>query len=480
MSFEARMTIGGKPVTADESITVPNPARLNEEVGRYPKGTAEHANAAVEAASAAYPEWRATPIDERADLLVKAGVMLGKAPSERMALLTAENGKLLSESAIDFGLGGRMLATYGSHPEWAQGRMLNDEHGRLEIRRQPLGVCVGIVPWNFPVILSTFKIGPALLTGNTLIIKVPEFGPLATMESLGEIAALLPPGVLNIVSGFGPEVGSALVTHPDVRKVAFTGSTETGRQIMADASGHLARLTLELGGNDAAVLLDDVDLSDQTIQRLVTGAFMHTGQICIDMKRLYVHESRYDELVDKVRAAVDRIVVGDGTRPEVTMGPINNSRQYDKVTKLLAETKEKADCVQLGSYAEETDVENGYFMLPHIVLNPADDLSVVATEQMSPILPIMKFSTEDEAIARANGTEYGLASSVWSSDEDRAFALADQLEAGTTFINGHGVFGLHPGAPVGGANQSGFGYEMSAEAIDGYTQLQAVTNTYHG
>ena len=215
--------------------------------------------------------------------------------------------------------------------------------------------------------------------------------------------------MLNVVSGFGPEVGRALVTHPKVRKVAFTGSTETGRQVMADAAGHLARLSLELGGNDAAILLDDVDLSEQAIERLVTGAFMHTGQICIDIKRIYVHESRYDELVDKLRAAVDQIVVGDGTRPEVTMGPINNSRQYDKVTKLLAETKQAADVVQLGSYAEGTDVADGYFMLPHLVLDPSDDLKVVATEQMSPILPIMKFSTDDEAVARANGTEYGLA-----------------------------------------------------------------------
>ena len=219
--------------------------------------------------------------------------------------------------------------------------MIEDERGRLVVRRQPLGVCVGIVPWNFPLIVGSLKIGPALLAGNTMIVKVPEFGPLATLEALSEMAALLPPGVLNVVSGFGPEVGRALVTHPKVRKVAFTGSTETGRQVMADAAGHLARLSLELGGNDAAVLLDDVDLSDQAIERLVTGAFMHTGQICIDIKRIYVHESRYDELVDKLRAAVDQIVVGDGTRPEVTMGPINNSRQYDKVTKLLAETKEK-------------------------------------------------------------------------------------------------------------------------------------------
>jgi len=478
MSFEGHMTIGGKPVGADEWVTVPNPAHLSRVVGRYPSGTAEHAGMAVEAASEAFPNWRATPVAERAALLTKAGAMLAQPPAEWIGLLTAENGKLLSESAIDFGFAGQAISTYGSHPEWADGRVIDDERGRLVVRRQPLGVCVGIVPWNFPLIVGSLKIGPALLAGNTMIVKVPEFGPLATLQALGEMAAMLPPGVLNVVSGFGPEVGRALVTHPKVRKVAFTGSTETGRQVMADAAGHLARLSLELGGNDAAILLDDVDLSEQTIERLVTGVFMHTGQICVDVKRLYVHESRYDELVAKLRAAVDQIVVGDGTRPEVTMGPINNSRQYDKVTALLAETKHAAEVVQLGSYAEGTDVADGYFMLPHLVLNPTDDLKIVATEQMAPILPIMKFATDDEAVARANSTEFGLGASVWSADEDRAFALADRLEAGMTFINAHSIFALHPDGPVGGAKQSGCGYEMSAEALDSYTQLQSITNTH--
>ncbi len=476
MSFDAHMTIGGKPVTADEWVAVPNPAHLSSEVGRYPAGTVEHAEMAVEAASAAYPAWRATPVDERAALLLKAGAQLATVPQDWVEMLTAENGKPLAESVIDVAMGGQAIATYGSHPEWTADRVIDDEGGRMVVRRQPLGVCVGIVPWNSPLTLSSLKIGPALLTGNTLIIKVPEFGPLTTMQALSEIAAQLPPGVLNVVSGFGPEVGRALVTHPKVRKVAFTGSTETGRHIMADAAGHLARLTLELGGNDAAVLLDDVELSEAAIGRLVNGAFLDAGQICIDIKRLYVHESRYDELVEKMRAAVDQILVGDGTRPEVTMGPINNSRQYDKVTNLLAETKQAgAECLQLGAYAEGTDVEDGYFMLPHLVLNPAEEMRIVANEQMSPILPIMKFSSDEEALARANGTEYGLGASVWSSNPERALAFADRMEAGMTFINGHSLSALHPATPAGGAKQSGCGYEISAEAIEGYIQLQSIT-----
>lgn len=478
MSFDAHMTIGGQPVTAGEWVAVPNPAHLSRQVGRFPAGTAEHAAMAVESAAEALPAWRSTPIAERAELLLKAGALLSNTPPDWINLLTSENGKVLSESAVDFAVAGANIANYGEHPEWIERREMDDERGRLVLHRQPLGVCVGFTPWNYPLIIASLKIGPALLAGNTLVIKAPEFGPLATLQALGQMSALLPPGVLNIVSGIGAELGSALVAHPKVRKVAFTGSIETGRLVMANAAGHLARVSLELGGNDAAILLDDVDLSEQTIGRLVTGAFMHTGQICIDVKRLYVHESRYDELIDKLGAAVNQIVVGDGTRPEVTMGPVNNVRQYQKVTRLLEDTRKKAECTALGSYAEGTDVDDGYFVLPHFVLDPPDDLEVVAVEQMAPILPIMKFATDEEAIARANATEFGLGASVWSADEKRAFALGEQMEAGMTFVNAHSIFALHGDAPACGAKQSGHGLEMGHYAIDDYTQLQSVTNAH--
>lgn len=478
MGFDAHMTIGGKPVTADEWVSVPNPAHLRTEVGRFPAGTAEHAAMAVESAAAAFPDWRAMPVEKRAALLTKAGALLSNAPSDWISLLTAENGKVLNESAVDFAVAGANIAGYGDHPEWIDRREIDDERGRLVLHRQAVGVCVGIVPWNYPLIISSLKIGPALLAGNTLIVKAPEFGPLATLQALGEMAALLPPGVLNIVSGLGSEIGSALVGHPKVRKVSFTGSIETGRHVMANAAGHLARVSLELGGNDAAILLDDVDLSERSIERLVTGVFMHTGQICINVKRVYIHESRYDELVDKLGAAVNKIVVGDGTLPDVTMGPINNARQYDKITKLLAETKQTAETLELGSYAPGTNVEDGYYVLPHFVLNPPDDMQVVAVEQMAPILPIMKFSTDDEAVTRANDTEFGLGASVWSAHENRAFALGERLEAGMTFVNAHSIFALHADAPTCGVKQSGQGYEMGHYAIDEYSTLQSITNAH--
>lgn len=479
MSFEATMTIGGKPVTADEWVTVPNPAHISTVVGKYPRGTAEHADMAVATASEALPEWRAMPVAERAALLVQAGALLMEQHDDWVHLLTSENGKILQESAIDFQMGGVGLMVPGSHPEWMDDRIVEDEKRRLVVRRKPVGVTVGIVPWNFPLIVACLKIGPALLGGNTMVVKAPEFGPLATLQSLGEVAALLPPGVLNIVSGFGPEVGQALVKHPKVRAVSFTGSTDTGKLVMADAAGHLARVAVELGGNDAAVLLDDVELTDQAIERLATGAYMHTGQICIDIKRIYVHESRYQELVDRLRDAVNQIVVGDGTRPEVTMGPINNTRQYEKAKGILAETKQSCDVVELGSYAEGTVVDDGYFMLPHLVLDPPDSSRIVSIEQMSPIIPILKFSNDDEVVARVNDSEYGLGSSVWSADLDRAYAVGDRLEAGLTFVNSHSIFSLDPDGPVCGVKQSGgMGYQMTAEAVDTYTYLHSVTNNH--
>lgn len=482
MPIEPTMTIGGKPATSDDWIDVPNPADLKTIVGRYPNGSAAHAANAVQAAVEAFPAWRNTPATDRGALLLQAAAVANERGMELMNVLTAENGKTLIESFIDFQIAAMTLSYYAPHAEYLEDKVLDNETRRLTIQKQPIGVCAAIIPWNFPVGLACGKIGPALMAGNTVVVKVPEFAPLATLECLGAVAAIFPPGVLNIVSGFGPEVGSALVKDKRVRKVAFVGSTETGKAVMADAATHLASVTLELGGNDAALVLDDAELDEQAIKRLVSGAFADAGQICFAIKRLYIHQSRYDELVTKLRAAVDQLVVGDGSRPEVTMGPLNNQRQFEKVKTLLAETKEAGlDVVQLGSYAEGTDVDNGYFMLPHLVLDPPDDATIVTCEQMGPILPIMTYSDVEDAIRRANDSPYGLASSVWSRDLDKAFAIGSRLEAGATWVNSHNLGSMDVDGPFGGYKESGVGQEFGGEAgLSVYTQYKTITDNCMG
>lgn len=479
MTVEATMTIDGKPVTGSDWISVPNPAHKSTTVGRFPNATAEHVNLAVQSAKDALPGWQAIPATERAALLIQVGAMIGERFNEWVPLLTSENGKILSESAMDFLMASVVYQTWGAHPEWMDDEEINDGR-RLIIRKEPMGVCAGIVPWNFPQALSALQISTALFAGNTIVVKVPEFGPLAMLQSLAEVAAMFPPGVLNLVSGFGPQAGRALVQHPDIRKIAFTGSSATGKTVMADAAGHLARLTLELGGNDAAIILEDAEINEETIKRLIAGAFTHTGQICFAIKRLYVHESHYQAVTDGLRAAVDQIIVGDGMRPEVTMGPINNARQYEKVCGILAETKTDLNVVELGSYAEGTEVDNGYFMRPHLVFDPPDASTIVSCEQMGPILPIMKFRDEDEVVARANDSEYGLASSVWSSNESHAFEVGARIQAGTTFINSHSMLSVDLDAPFGGMKESGIGYGGTEVGLAGYVQLHVITNNYMG
>lgn len=482
MPVEPTMIIGGKPATSDDWIDVRNPADLDSVIGRYPNGSAAHAAAAVAAAAEAFPAWRDTPAAERGALLMKAAGVVAERSGELIPLLQSENGKTAMESFIDFQMASMTLNYYAPRADWFEEKVLDNGERRLRIQRQPIGVVAAIIPWNFPVGLACGKIGPALMCGNSMVVKVPEFAPLATLEALAAVAAVMPPGVLNVVSGLGPEVGSALVKDPRVRKVTFVGSTETGKLVMADAASHLAGITLELGGNDAAVILDDADLDEPAIRRIVSGAFADAGQICFAIKRVYVHKSRYDELVGKLRAAADEIVVGDGSRPEVTMGPLNNERQFTKVSALIADTR-AAGCevVVLGSYAAGTDPSKGYFTLPHLVLNPPDSAAIVSCEQMGPILPIMKFSNVDEAVRRANDSEFGLASSVWSRDIDKAFAVAARLEAGTTWVNSHNLGSMDVDGPFGGYKQSGIGQEFGGEiGLSSYTQYKTVTDNYHG
>ncbi|MHB1710606.1 MAG: aldehyde dehydrogenase family protein, partial [Acidimicrobiales bacterium] len=412
MTTEATMLIGGKRTEGIDWVEAKNPANLGEAVGRFPQGSAADVDKAVEAAAEAFALWRRVPVEERAALLVEAGTALQTRSAEWRELLTREHGKILFEAGLDFQIAGAVLDYYGNRPELVAERVVEDPSGVLRVRSQPHGVCAGIVPWNWPIILSATKIGPALLAGNTLVIKTPDYSALALLTALAEVADFFPPGVLNLVSGSGPEVGRALVSHPGVSKVALTGGTATGKAVMAAAAERLMPVTLELGGNDAAIVLPDVVIDDDVATNLMLGAFSTSGQICFAIKRLYVHEDRRDELVDALSAAVDTTVVGNGLESRVTMGPMNNAPQFAAVTGLIERTERAGREVrQLGKLDDGVDPERGYFILPRLVLGASDEDEVVGCEQFGPVLPILTYRDERDAIARANSVDMGLCSS---------------------------------------------------------------------
>jgi aldehyde dehydrogenase len=475
--LEAPMTIGGKAVYARDSVTAVNPARHDEAVGRFPQGSEVDAAAAVAAAHGALAKWRTVPVKDRAELLVAAGDELHRRAEHWQAGFTREHGKTLVEAGFDISVAGDVLRYYGQHPEYLDDHALTDYRGTLRIRKQPMGVCAAIVPWNWPITLASLKVGPALLAGNTLVVKGPDHASITMLLALGAVAELFPAGVLNVLSGQGPDVGRALVRDPGVAKLTLTGGTTTGRAVAAEAADTLKRVTLELGGNDAAILLPDVALNEDLAENVILGAFTTTGQICFAIKRLFVHRSIYADLVDLLRTAADDIVVGDGLCPDVRMGPLNNARQYESVRGLIDRTRTAGLAIEeRGSLHADADPARGWFIRPHLVLDPPDGSEVVTCEQFGPVLPVLAYDNEDEAIERANDTAFGLCSSIWTADEDRAFELADRLEAGTTFINGHSVFNIDFDAPFGGCKQSGYGRELSYHAIDEYVRIHAVTN----
>lgn len=459
------MTINGVAAHGAQSFPVLNPA--NEEViAQAPDCSAEQLDAAVAAARAAFPGWAATPIAERKQkLLAIAGVIAANLePLKR--LLTAEQGKPHEDAAGDI-MGGAywFQAISGLDLPVHVVEESAERHG--ETRRIPIGVVGAIAPWNFPIILMAFKLAPALLAGNTVVLKPSPFTPLTTLK-IGELLRdILPPGVLNVVTG-GDALGPMITSHPGIDKISFTGSTATGRKVMASAASSLKRVTLELGGNDAAIVLPDVDV-EAVAQQLFWAAFRNNGQICIATKRLYVHKDIYEPLKEALVAYAKTVKVGDGAEQGTQIGPINNRLQYRRVLDLIADAKEKGYKFLIGG---EKHPGPGYFVPVSIIDNPPEDSRIVQEEQFGPVLPLLKFDDLDEVIARANATQYGLGGSIWSGDEERAAALASRIAAGTVWINEAGH--LSPLGAFGGIKQSGLGVEGALEGVLEYTNAQTV------
>lgn len=460
------MTIGGEAVAGSATFDVLNPA--NESVvGRAPDASKADLDAAVSAARKAFPAWAATPFAERQKLVqAMAGVLFANAePLKR--LLTAEQGKMLDGAGADV-MGGGFWLSQTASLELPETVNEDSETRRSITRHVPLGVVGAIAPWNFPILLACFKLGPALLAGNTVVLKPSPFTPLTTLKVGELLRGVLPPGVLNVVSG-GDSLGPWMTAHPGIDKISFTGSTQTGRKVMASASDTLKRVTLELGGNDAAIVMGDVDVK-QVAQSLFWAAFGNSGQICIATKRMYVHKDVYEPLKAALVDYAKTVKVGDGSEQGTQLGPIQNKPQYQRVVSLIQDAKDKGYDFLMGGLPDD---QKGYFVPVTILDNPPEDSRIVQEEQFGPVLPLLKFDDVEDAISRANASEYGLGASVWSADAEKALAVGQRLQAGTVWINE--TQHLSPLATFAGHKQSGAGAENGIEGLLEYTAAQTIT-----
>lgn len=468
------------PAGSGRTYDVNNPAHPTEIVGRAALADQNDVRQAIEAAHRAFPAWAALSYQERAERLRAAAAPLTADEAwlqQMIRLFTREHGKILQESAIEFSrFGDRFAWPIAQADRLSADRHLAGPPQDTIITRQPRGVASQIVPWNWPISLLGVKMPPALMTGNTVVIKLAEQSPLAPMQLLKVLADGLPPGVINVIASPPAEIGDELISNPMVRKISFTGSIRAGKHIMKVAADTLKAVTLELGGNDAAIVLNDAELDDMALQKFVSGSFMSSGQICMAVKRIYVHRSRYDEFVHGFSSAVDKIVVGDGLDPEVTMGPINNERQLQVVRDLIEDSREAGATVcELGQVADEETYREGYFQRPVVVTDCSPDARIVLEEQFGPAVPILPFDSDDEAITLANNTEFGLCSSVWTADRDRAVSMARRLEAGYTYINGHGPLAQDYRGPFGGFKQSGIGRVLGVEGMDEFMEPHSIS-----
>ncbi len=459
------MTINGEAVSTEKTLPVINPA-TGEVFAEAPECSAAQLNAAMEAAQAAFRLWQKDITFRRQALFDCAAVM--RANEDELAdIFTREQGRPLHGAKDEVGWAAGDLEGFAAR-DIPCDVLQDDEEARVELHRKPYGVVAAIVPWNFPLLIAAWKIGQALITGNTLVLKPSPYTPLATLR-LGELLRdVLPPGVLNIVSG-GNDVGAAMTMHSIPRKVTFTGSVATGKKVAQAAALDLKPVTLELGGNDPAIVLPDVDPA-AIAGKMFWSAFFNTGQICIAIKRVYVHETIYSPVVEALAAHARQVKMGDGFDPDSQLGPLNNRMQFERVQELVDDAKRSGACMVAGG---EARAGRGYFFEPTIVTEIQDGTRLVDEEQFGPVLPIIPYRHVEDAIERANATHFGLGGSIWTQDLDRGYELASQLECGTSWINHH-IGGNAQIQPQTGAKWSAVGYELGQVGLEAYSHLHVI------
>jgi acyl-CoA reductase-like NAD-dependent aldehyde dehydrogenase len=458
------LTIDGKAVAGAGKFGVINPA-TGEVFAEAPDASRAQLDDAMASAKAALRPWQGD-IELRRKALRDCAAAIKAKAAELAPILVREQGKPMKDAFGEV-IGAAVWFEFTANLQIPVEVIADTPENRIEVRRRPLGVVAAITPWNYPLLLAVWKIAPALLAGNTVVIKPSPFTPLTTLALGALLRDVLPPGVLNVVSG-GDGLGAWMTSHPVPRKISFTGSTETGKLVAAAAAPDLKRITLELGGNDAAIVLDDVAV-DAVAEKLIAGAFMNCGQVCSAIKRVYVPEKLYSPLVERMATLAKGIKVGDGFTEGVTMGPLNNKPQFERVSMLVDDAKKNGARIAAGGAPVGG---KGYFYQPTIVADVAEGVRLVDEEQFGPALPILSYRNLDDAVERANRTNYGLSGSVWSNDPARGLDVASRLDCGTAWVNQH--LALVPFAPFGGAKWSGIGVENGTWGLLGFTEIQTV------
>jgi betaine-aldehyde dehydrogenase len=470
------MRIGGKEVLSpdDAWIEVKNPA-TGERIDRVPAGSAGDVAEAVDAAAAALTSWKKKGMRERGMILFHAAEKVREQHKDLARLLTMEQGKPLREAIDEVRGYANILEYYAGISAQPAGETVRlGAAGDALVMREPLGVCGAIIPWNMPVLIMGWKVGPSLLAGNTLVLKPASATPLTNLR-LARILdeSGLPPGVLNVVTGSGGEVGEALVKHPGVKKISFTGNCATGKRIRELASVQVKELILELGGSDPMIVMDDADIN-KAVEGALRGRFYNAGQTCTAVKRLYVHEKIADEFVQRLKTRISAMNVGNGLGPKTDMGPLNSADQRDRIVQIVDRTRERGDGTVLtgGGVLRGKAYESGYFYHPTLVTDVAPDSCLVTDELFGPVLPVMAVPDLDTAITAANRSRYGLGASVWTKDLHTTKRVFDEVQAGIIWVNRH--LTVPPEVPFGGNLESGIGRENGNHAVDQYSRTKTL------